>query len=165
MSLPFSPDRFWQSLQEMAVIGRLSDVTSFAFQPARGRDAIDLALMDATGGAHLAFQSIQGQTWTPMYEGSEPMPGGYVTIRFEDGTASGQGPCNTFSGPFAQDDLSIAIGPLETGREDCPDRELENELLTDLQLARSYAFQTGDLVLLDEQGSPIRTYTAVSTGD
>jgi heat shock protein HslJ len=150
--------------QEMAILGRLPDVTSFAFQPARGRDAIDLMLLDATGGAHLDLMSIQGQTWVPTYSGDEPMPEGYVTIRFEDGTASGQGPCNTFSGPFAQDDLSIAIGPLETTRASCPDLELETELLTELQLARSYDLHFGDLVLLDEQEEPIRTYAVARTG-
>ncbi len=151
--------------QEMAVLARLPQVVGYAFEPARGRDAIDLVLIDAADGRHLAFQSIQGQTWTPMYDGSEPMPEGSVTIRFENGTAFGQGPCNAFTGPFAQDDLAIGIGPFETGRNECPDLALEGELLADLELARSYMFQSGDLVLLDEQGDAIRQYTAVSTGD
>jgi heat shock protein HslJ len=150
--------------QEMAVLARLPEVVSFAFQPARGRDATDLMLVDAGDGAHLAFVSIQGRTYTPMYSGDEPMPEGIVTVRFENGMASGQGPCNAFSGPFTQDDLSIAIGPLETAGKACPDAELETEFLGDLELARSYDFQFGDLVLLDEEGAPIRTYAVVSTG-
>lgn len=151
--------------QEMAVLARLPQVTSYAFRTARGLDAIDLVLQDAAGGGHLAFASLQGRTYAPTYAGDEPMPEGYVTLRFEDGTASGQGPCSAFRGPFTQDDLAIAIGPIETSRASCPDLELENQLLSELQLARSYAFTAGDLLLLDEQGEPIRTYAVVSTGD
>src|SRR5690606_34383886 len=103
-------------------------------------------------------------TWVPTYSGSEPMPEASVTIRFENGTAFGQGPCNAFTGPFSQDDLAIAIGPFETGREQCPDLGLEGELLADLELARSYDIRSGDLVLLDEQGAPIRTYAVARTG-
>jgi heat shock protein HslJ len=150
--------------QEMAVLARLPEVTSFAFQTARGLDATELALIDAADGNHLLFRSIQGQTWTPMYDGSEPMPDAPVTVRFETGMATGQGPCDTFSGQFTQDDLSIAIGPLTTAGSSCPDAELEAELLADLQLARSYMLEAGDLVLIDEQGAPIRTYTVVHTG-
>jgi heat shock protein HslJ len=151
--------------QEMAVLARLPQVVGYALEPARGRDGIDLVFIDAADGRHLAFQSIQGRTWTPVYDGSEPMPEGYVTIRFENGTAFGQGPCDAFTGPFTQADLTVAIGPFETGRNECPDLELQGELLAGLELARSYMFQSADLVLLDEQGGPIRTYTAVTTGD
>jgi heat shock protein HslJ len=152
--------------QEMAVLARLPQVVRFTFQTARGHDATDLVLVDAADGGHLAFKSLQGRTWTPGYVPPEPMPEGYVRIRFEDGTASGQGPCNTFRGPFTQDDLRIAIGPLESSRETCPDLGLETMLLSELQDARSYGFEpSGDLVLYDEQGSPIRAYLEERTGD
>lgn len=151
--------------QEMAVLGRLPQVVSFAFEPARGKDATDLVLIDAAEGRHLTFRSIQGRTWVPLYGGAEPMPEGFVTVRFEHGAASGQGPCNTFAGPFHQEDLGVAIGPLESSRSSCPDLGLENEFLSDLQVARSYAFDSGDLVLLDEQGSALRPFTEASTGD
>ncbi len=151
--------------QEMAVLGRLPEVVAFAFEPARGQDATDLVLVDAADGRHLTFRSIQGRTWVPLYGGAEPMPQGVVTVRFEHGGASGQGPCNTFAGPFHQEDLGIAIGPLESTRSSCPDLELENEFLSDLQLARSYTFETADLVLLDDQGAALRRFTEASTGD
>lgn len=145
--------------QEMALLGRLPEATRPVF------DGGDLWLFDAQGGQHLRFIALQGRTWVPMYDGAEPMPEGLVTLQFTSTGVTGQGPCNTFGGPFVQDGASIAIGPLESTRMACPDLELENELLSDLQLARSYAIEAGDLVLLDEQGAAIRRFAEASTGD
>jgi heat shock protein HslJ len=139
--------------QEMAVLGRLAEVASVA------TDDGDLWLVDASGGQHLMFIALQGRTWTPLYAGAEPMPEGDVSVRFENGAVGGQGPCGSFGGPFTQDGSSIAIGPLESTRMSCTDPELEDELLSDLELARSYAIETGDLVLFDEQGAALRSFT------
>ena len=153
--------------QEMAVLARLPQVVSYAFRTARGRDATNLVLVDAAEGGHLTFKTLQGRTWNPGYDGVEPMPEGYVRIRFENGMAFGQGPCNSFSGPFTQDDLSLSVGPLVTTHGACRDRELrlEQKLLGELQDARSYGFESGSLVLYDEQGGAIRTYEEERTGD
>jgi heat shock protein HslJ len=59
----------------------------------------------------------------------------------------------------------LVIGPLASTKMACPDLQLETELLTDLQLARSYGFDSGDLVLLDESGAPIRSFAQAATGD
>jgi heat shock protein HslJ len=147
------------AVQEMALLGRLPDVTSFAF------DDGDLWLVDAEGGRHLKFISLFGRTWVPVYGGAEPMPDGIVTLEFAEGGVSGQGPCNTYAGPFTMDGASIAIGPIESTRMACPDLDLENQFLSDLQLARSYAFAQGDLVLFDEQDEVLRTFAGASTGD
>jgi heat shock protein HslJ len=145
--------------QEMALVGRLPDVASYAF------DGGDLWLVDATGGQHLMFIALQGRTWVPMYGGAEPMPAAIVTLAFGPTGVSGQGPCNSYAGPFTQDGASIAIGPLESTRMACPDLELENEFLADLQVARSYAIESGDLVLFDDQGGETRRFAESSTGD
>ncbi len=145
--------------QEMALLARLPQATRPVF------DGGDLWLFDAQGGQHLRFIALQGRTWVPMYDGSEPMPEGDVTLLFSPSGVSGQGPCSAFAGPFLEDGQSIVIGPLESSRASCPDLELENELLSDLQAARSYAIEAGDLVLLDEQGAPIRRFASASTGD
>jgi heat shock protein HslJ len=150
--------------QEMAVVGRLPEVVGYAFETARGRNGTNLVLVDGADAAHLVFESIQGRTWTPMYDGVEAMPEGNVSVRFEDGMTNGQAPCDIFTGPFSQDDLSIAIGPLGTMGMTCADAELEQRFLEELMLATSYAFESGDLVLLDDQGDALRRFTEVRTG-
>lgn len=145
--------------QEMALLARLPEATRPVF------DGGDLWLFDAQGGQHLRFIALQGRTWVPLFDGAEPTPDGDVTVRFTSTGVSGQGPCNIFGGPFLEDGASIAIGPLESTRMACPDLELENQLLSELQTARSYAIESGDLVLSDGQGQPIRRFVSASTGD
>jgi len=143
--------------QEMALLGRLPEATRPVF------DGGDLWLFDAQGGQHLRFVALQGRTWVPVYDAAEPMPQGYLTLRFTPTRVHGQGPCNTFGGTLLVDGASIAIRPLESTRVACPDLELEDELLNELQVARSYAIEAGDLVLLDEQDAPVRRFTEAST--
>jgi heat shock protein HslJ len=145
--------------QEMSILAHLPQITSIAFEPARTEYGTNLGLVDGFGERPLVFTSLEHRQWAPMYDGEAPMPEGYTSIELRDGTLVGQGPCNAFTGPYTLDGTSIVIGPLESTRESCPDLELENELLSELQQARSYAMQAGDLVLIDEQGSTIRTYS------
>jgi heat shock protein HslJ len=145
--------------QEMSVLAHLPQITSIAFEGARNAYGVNLALVDGFGERPLVLTSIEHRRWTPMYDGEEPMPEGYTSIELRDGAVLGQGPCNAFAGPDTLDGTGIAIGPLESTREACPDLELENKLLSELQQARTYEMRTGDLVLLDEQGEAIRAYT------
>lgn len=146
------------AVQEMTLLARLPKVTTFTFE------GPELWLVDAIGDRHLGFVSIVGPAWTPMYGGDEPMPGGVATVRFGTNRISGQGPCNTFGGLFVQDGTSISIRPFESTLTACPDLEFEVQLLTELQLARSYAIASGDLTLIDGRGTPIRSFAAASTG-
>jgi heat shock protein HslJ len=145
--------------QEMSIVAQLPEVASVAF------DGPDLWFVDATGNRQLRFHALEGPIWTPVYNGAEPMPAGVVSIEFRDSGVTGQGPCNAFSGPFVHEGASLVIGPLASTKMACPDLQLEAELLTDLQLARSYGFDSGDLVLLDESGAPIRSFAQTAIGD
>jgi heat shock protein HslJ len=145
--------------QEMSVLAHLPQVVGIACEDARNADGVNLELVDGFGQRPLVFTSLEHRRWTPIYGGAEPMPEGQVTIELRDGGVVGQGPCNTFGGRYTLDGTAIAIGPLESTRMSCPDLELEKELLGDLELARSYAIDAGDLVLFDEQGAAIRAFS------
>lgn len=150
--------------QEMSVLAHLPQTTSIAFEASRDGAGMVLALVDGFGERPLVFTSLEYRQWTPMFGGDETVPGGHTTIELRDGGVVGQGPCNTFAGPYALDGTSVVIGPLESTRAACPDLEAETMLLGELQEARAYAIESTDLVLFDEAGEPIRTYAVVRTG-
>ncbi len=142
--------------QELAILGRLPAIDRYRFE------GTDLRL-EERGQDSLELHALVGPTWVPMYGGAEPMPEGIVSVRFGPGRIAGQGPCNPFGGSFRQDGASISIRPLESTRIACDDLDLEVALLTELQRARTYAFEAGDLVLLDDQGVPIRGFHEAAT--
>ena len=145
--------------QEMAIVAQLPEIASVAFE------GPDMWLLDAGERQALRFLALEGPVWVPLYNGAEPMPEAIVTVEFRDTGVVGQGPCNAFGGPFLHDGSSLVIGPLVSTKTACPDLDLETELLADLELTRSYAIESGDLVLYDETGSAIRSFAQASTGD
>jgi len=114
--------------QEMALLGRLPEATRPVF------DGGDLWLFDAQGGQRLRFVALQGRTWVPVYDAAEPMPQGYLTLRFTPTRVHGQGPCNNIRRDTPRGRRIDRHQAARVGRAlACPDLELEDELLNELQ--------------------------------
>lgn len=147
------------AIQERAVLGALEEIVAYGVPDG------DLMLLDGHGNTRLTYRALEGQTWVPMFAGDQPVPEAIVTLEFGNGEVSGQGPCNTFSGPVAVDGPNIVIGPLASTQMACPDLELEGAYFAALEAARSWAIDAGDLVLSDESGTEVLRLAAASSGD
>jgi len=88
-----------------------------------------------------------------------------LAIQASNGTVSGQGPCNAYSASATVDGSSLTVGPIAASKAACPDMGIEGQLFAALEAARSWSIEAGDLVLLDEAGTPLMSFVAASTGD
>ena len=147
------------SAQEPAILAGLSDIVAYR------TDTGDLELLDKQGNSQLIYRTLVGQTWVPMLSGDMPVPAQVVTLEFHGGEASGQGPCNPYSGPVTIEGMSLEIGPLASDEVACPDLEIEQAMFAALTAARSWTIDAGDLVLSDEAGAELQRYAAATTGD
>lgn len=82
--------------------------------------------------------------------------GAELTIDFgTDGTASGNGGVNTYSGPFTVDGAQLKIGPLAATMMAGPEKLMtqETQFLTALQNAKEWSVVSGRLELRDSEGA------------
>jgi heat shock protein HslJ len=127
-----------------------------------------LTMYDSGGNGILVYAAIppatlDGVTWhvtgynngtgavTSVVIGSDP-----TAIFDRAGTVSGDGSCNTFSGPAIVDGPSIKIGPLASTRRACADEALntqEMQYLAALERATTYAARGMKLELRDAGGA------------
>jgi heat shock protein HslJ len=92
---------------------------------------------------------LEGTEWT-LVSGVEAVPDDAVpTLTLEDGTASGFGGCNTFTGGYELDGESITIGPLAATLMACEDAKsaVEAAYMPALEAADAWAIEDGELVL------------------
>jgi putative lipoprotein len=110
---------------------------------------------------------IYGKTWL-----AEDIRGGGVidnsrsSLTFaEDGTVSGIGGCNNFTGKVSISGNKIKFGPLAATRKACVPAlgDQEQKFFTALDNAESYAFEdgTGKLLLMDPGGTVIVKLAAI----
>ena len=78
-----------------------------------------------------------------------------------NGSVSGSGGCNTFSGPFQTSGSSLTIGPLAATLMACEQSIMDQEAAYFAALERTteYRFESGRLVLVDESGARQAEYT------
>ncbi len=123
-----------------------------------------LTMYDSGGNEILIYAAIppatlDGVTWhvtgynngtggvTSVVTGSDP-----TAIFDQAGTVSGDGSCNTFSGPVTVDGTSIKIGPLASTKRACADEALntqETQYLAALEQATTFAARGAKLELRD----------------
>jgi heat shock protein HslJ len=126
-----------------------------------------LTLSTATGRRLLVYrasvgaQALRGE-WrvTSFYTGnaiSSPIGGSDLTLAFDAEQASGNGGCNTFSGPFEVDGTDqIAIGPLASTLRACADPAAdtqEQQYLAALGLAKTFKVVGDGLTLFRDGGT------------
>ena len=131
-------------------------------------DGRTLTLSNATGRRLLVYRASVGAealrgSWevTGFYTGSaisSPVAGSKLTLVFASKEVSGDGGCNTFSGPFETSGTDgISVGPLMSTLRACADPALdaqEQQYLAALPLAKTYRV-SGDTLRLFRDGGTI----------
>jgi heat shock protein HslJ len=128
-----------------------------------------VALAACTTGATPAARSglpLEGTSWQlSSYVGPEgtevPVPDGVAaTARFEGGTVSGTGGCNSYTAAYTLDGEELTIDPVASTMMACegPAGTLENLYFAALGLVGSYAIDDVTLRLNDTDGKTILTF-------
>jgi heat shock protein HslJ len=151
-----------QMTQEAAVTNAMANVASFEITGDR------LAMNDASGATVLTFDrtqalSLVGREWTATMINNgrgglaSAVAGTTVTATFgEDGSLSGSGGCNSYSGTFAVDGNTISIGSIASTMMMCMGEgvmEQEQAYLAALSKATTYAIDGTTLDLWDADGA------------
>lgn len=146
----------------------LQDTRSFALTDG------NLALAGADGKPLATFTAqstdLAGTKWmvTGVNNGQQAVvsviTGSELTVEFgPDGQVSGSAGCNTFSGPYIIDSITIAIGPLASTRKTCPTPEgvmdQEAQLLAALDSAASFNLDGNRLTLINADDATAVTAT------
>ena len=113
---------------------------------------------------------LEGPTWTVesiSIDGSATAPasGTAMTAVFEDGTVSGTGGCNTYSGSYSVDGDAITFGPLVSTLIACEDPIGAQEQAYFAALARADGFDVdGGTLTLSEGDTALVSFTESSDG-
>ncbi|HPG89719.1 MAG TPA: META domain-containing protein [Hyphomicrobium sp.] len=118
--------------------------------------AITLLVIASAPTAHAA-DDLNG-TWR-----AESALGGAVSgpeLQITGVQVSGTGGCNRYSGTAVISKGAIKFGPLRATRMFCAGKmDTETVFLSALDAARAYRLSGNQLVLTDETGSPVATFT------
>ena len=118
------------------------------------------------GDGSAADATLTGQEWSLASIGGAPIPGSGITAAFgEDGTVTGSGGCNRYTGPYTADGETLSVGPLASTRMSCGAvaDDLERTYLGALELATGFAISGTRLVDLAEQWRGARVRRVVRT--
>lgn len=111
--------------------------------------------------APLSAQSLADSAWVPVEIAGETVEAGEdVLIRFApDGSVSGNGGCNNFSGSFVTNGDAILVGPIAATMMLCEDpySAMEMQIFRGLEIARAYAIEGPELELSDGTGASVMT--------
>jgi putative lipoprotein len=119
-------------------LGALLCLTLLALAACGGGD-------DGDGGG----PSLEGTEWT-LASGVDDVPDDALpTLMLDDGTASGAGGCNNYTGPYEVDGDSLSIGPIAGTMMACeePKMTVETTYLQALEAADAWSIDGGELVL------------------
>jgi heat shock protein HslJ len=134
--------------QEEAIVAVL-DATSLSLELPYDR----LRLTSADSGEELEFVSqtpLEGSTWIVDGRIGGTRTDARVTLRLEDGAASGEGPCGAYGASYATDGVFITFRDVQGARdEDCSESKAEKALLDALRGAVTVARTPDRLDLLD----------------
>jgi heat shock protein HslJ len=145
--------------QEQAVLAGLTSAAGF------GVDGDRLTITDAGGRTVLVFErgpeGLADTAWTVsgINTGTAVVSSefiGALNATFAtDGTVSGSGGCNTFSGAYTDDNGSVAITDLQSTEIGCePERAtLESQYFAALGRAATYELTPSSLTLRDADGA------------
>lgn len=137
----------------------------------------ELTLTDADGQTVLTFAEAEeptlvGTTWsaTGVNNGQEAVvsmvAGTEVTAEFaDDGTVSGSGGCNTYTGTYTAEGEALSVGPLASTLKACAEPEgveqQEAQFLAAMERATTYRIDGTTLELRDDEGALQVSFQAV----
>ena len=154
--------------QEAAIVTALPQVATFT------SDA-DLVLQDSAGVALLTYapglSSLAGTSWqaTGINNGNQAVVSQDGTERVTatfgaDGTLSGSGGCNTYSGTYTTTGTDgLTIGPVAATEMACPEpaMEIEQQYFAALGAVTTYLIEGTTLTLRDSDGATQATFRLV----
>ena len=151
---------------EDAYLPALALVTSWALN-----DDGSLSLFDSDGAEILSYVSgesgIEGINWLLREQVGDgamaAVPDGViVSLRLEDGTASGTGGCNRYSGSYVLEGSSLTFGPVASTLMACvgPAGEVESTYLSNMGAVATWESGDDTLTLSDAGGNAILRYEA-----
>jgi heat shock protein HslJ len=87
-----------------------------------------------------------------------------ASLYLQDGQASGDAGCNTFSGDYSIDGDALTFGPMMSTMMVCEGEKASTEAayLAGFPRVASYSIDGDALILLDGTGNPVMTYAAVT---
>lgn len=140
--------------------------TAILLAAVAGLFAMSVGTVAAAGGG--TGGNLEGTTWVlTRYQSSsgitENVPSGVHTDAvFATGTVSGNGGCNTYSGPYTQSGASLTFGQLATTMMACPEPQMTVESAYYAALAKSatYTATADSLVIFDAAGAEILAFAA-----
>jgi heat shock protein HslJ len=140
--------------QEEAIVAVL-DATSMSLELPYDR----LRLTSSDSGEQLEFVSrtpLEGSTWIVDGSIGGTRTDTRVTLRLEDGAATGEGPCGAFSASYATDGVFITFRDVQGARDgDCPESRAEKALLDALRGAVTVARTSDRLDLVDARAERV----------
>lgn len=127
------------------------------------RTVLALALLLA-GCAPIQDQSLppvalDGTDWTlAVISGQAPVSASKVTLKFEEGSASGSGGCNQYRSAVTREGNKLAFGMTSSTKRACLSQEMnaqETAYLQALSNVASYAVASDRLTLADGNGTTL----------
>jgi heat shock protein HslJ len=106
---------------------------------------------------------LEGTEWTLASGVDDPPEDAVPTLTLEEGTASGFGGCNTFTGGYELDGDSISIGPLAGTLMACEVQKMavEGAFMPALEAADAWSID-GDELVLSSGGEETLRFSAPS---
>jgi heat shock protein HslJ len=138
---------------ESAIVAAMGKVATYT------ATKTNLTMYDSTGATVLQYgaapaDALAGTSWnvTGINNGNQAVvslaTGTAITLVFgTDGTVSGSGGCNTYSGNVAVDGDAISFGPLASTKMACPQPVMDQETQFFAALAASSTFNIGGSTL------------------
>lgn len=129
-----------------------------------GHDQLQLTSADT--GARLTLVStrpLEGSTWLLQPGAWMARPDGSVTMRLEDGLASGEGPCGSYSATYRSDGVFISFDDVRGANTgDCDRQRAENALVAGLRRAVLSERDGPTLTFLDAAGEATLVFAAAT---
>ena len=138
---------------------------------------VDAALRLTNGGTTLSFSrevppeplALESTAWTlsSVYSGdavTSVISGTEITLLFaDDGSVSGSGGCNWFSGTYTVDGDALALSPLASTKMACADHVMTQEgvFLDGMGEVASFSIEGTQLTLIDGSGGPLLGFDGV----
>ena len=160
---------------EAAYLSALASVTSFSVSSFASGDSLELAGPDVT----LAFFEevpperlpLVGTDWEldSVFSGdavSSTIAGTRVTMTLaDDGSVSGSGGCNTYSGTSTRDGDALSFGPLASTKMACADDVMaqESAFLEAMALVGELSIEGTRLTLGVRSGAPLLGFVGAAT--
>jgi heat shock protein HslJ len=140
----------------LVLVGVLAACGSASSDSGATTSAADGLPLEDTSWGLVSFADGDGQT-------VEVPDGVTATALFSDGSVSGSGGCNRFSGPYELDGDALSVGPVASTLMACigPQSEVEQAYFLALDATAAFRTDASSLTLLDEAGDALLTFGVV----